>query len=112
MSRYHQRRAMALQEPEVAAGYWEMDSEIRLMQALNVVRQQMHLSTTDLAARMGRHRETVSRLLNAQDANPTLDTISDFLKALHLHAHVSLRAAEEDEAPLSIAVDVESKQPA
>ena len=51
---------------------------------------------------MGRRRETVSRLLNAQDANPTLETITELLSALGIVADITLRRAEDNEHPIHI----------
>jgi transcriptional regulator with XRE-family HTH domain len=111
MGRFENRLQRRMQNPKFAEGYWEMDSEVQLMQALDEVRRQMDLSTAELAQRMGRHRETVSRLLHAEHANPTLDTLTDMLKAMHLRADVTLRPATENESPLAITVAVTAKQP-
>ena len=104
MSRYEQRKRELLKNPEIAAGYWEMDSELRLIEALNAVREHMNLTTEELARRMGRHREAISRLLNAEHPNPTLDTFSDLLKALGMTAEIHLRPAEGDEPPIRVDV--------
>jgi AraC-like DNA-binding protein len=106
MSRYSQRRRQFLQNPEIAAGYWEMDSELRVIQALDALREQLHLTTEELAQRMGRHREAVSRLFNAEHPNPTLETFSDLLKALDVTAEIRLRRAHEGEPPIVVSVDV------
>ncbi|MFI5274908.1 MAG: XRE family transcriptional regulator [Ktedonobacterales bacterium] len=102
MSRYEQRKRELLKHPEIAAGYWEMDAELRLVAALNAVRAQMHLTTEELARRMGRQREAVSRLLNAEHPNPTLDTLTDLLTALGLTAEIHLRRAQGDEPPIRV----------
>jgi transcriptional regulator with XRE-family HTH domain len=106
MNRYHQRRERFLQNPEIAAGYWEMDSELRLIQALDAVRAQLHLTTEELAQRMGRHREAVSRLFNAEHPNPTLETFTELLKALGITAEIRLRRSQEGEPPITVDVDV------
>lgn len=104
MSRFEQRKRELLKNPEIAAGYWEMDSELQLIEALNAVREQMHLTTEELARRMGRHREAVSRLFNAEHPNPTLDTFSDLLKALGITAEIHLRPSRGDEPAMRVDV--------
>jgi len=104
MSRFHQRLRQRMQDPEFAAGYQEMDAEIQLIQAFDALRKQAHLSTEELALRMGRQRATVSRLLNADHPNPTLDTLTDLLIALGVTAEIRLRPSKEGEAPLKIAL--------
>ena len=56
---------------------------------------------------MGRKRESVSRLLNAGDANPTLDTITELLSALGITADIRLRRATENEHPIHIEMALE-----
>jgi hypothetical protein len=73
MSRFHQRRQERLRDPEFAAGYQEMESELQLVEALNMLREQAHLSTEELAARMGRQRTAVSRLFNASRPRATCE---------------------------------------
>ena len=104
MSGYEQRKREFLKNPEIAAGYWEMDSELRLIEALNAVREQKRLTIEELAQRMGRRREAVSRLLNAEHPNPTLDTFSVLLKALGVTAEIRLRSAQGDEPPIRVDV--------
>jgi ribosome-binding protein aMBF1 (putative translation factor) len=84
MNRFEQRLKRRMQNPDFAAGYRDMDAEISLMTALDQARETLHVSKEDLAARMGRRRESISRLLNAQEANPTLETITEMLAAIHV----------------------------
>src|SRR5215471_9889476 len=70
MNRYEQRKRKLLQNNEVAAGYQEMAAELELIQAIDDVRKQLHMSQEQLATRMGRKRESVSRLFSADDINP------------------------------------------
>ena len=49
------------------------------MRAIDEVRKQLDMSQEQLARRMGKKREAVSRLLSSDDVNPTLDTISQLL---------------------------------
>jgi transcriptional regulator with XRE-family HTH domain len=102
MSRFHQRLQERLHDPEFAAGYQEMESELQLVPALDLLREQAHLSTGDLAARMGRQRAAISRLFNAARPNPTLETITDLLRALGVTAEVRLRPSHEGEPPIKV----------
>ena len=79
MNRYEQRRQKLLQNKEVASGYQEMAAELELMHAIDEVRKQQHISQEQLATRMGKKREAVSRLLSADNINPTLDTLIELL---------------------------------
>jgi len=106
MDRYEQRRRKLLQNPEVAAGYREMGVELELMQALDAIRKQQHMSQEQLAARMGKKREAISRLFSADDINPTLNTLIELLSALNLTADITIRQAEEGEDPIKVAVEL------
>src|SRR6266571_9403202 len=106
MNRYEQRRRKLLQNEEVAAGYQEMAAELELMHAIDDIRKQLHMSQEQLATRMGKKREAVSRLLSADDINPTLDTLIELLSALNLTADITLRQAREGEGPIKVATDI------
>lgn len=105
MDRYEQRRRKLLLDPEVAAGYREMGVELALMQALDAIRKQQHMSQEQLAARIGTKREVISRLFTSDDINPTLNTLIELLSALNLTADITIRQAEEGEEPVKIAVE-------
>lgn len=109
MSRYRQRRAKSLQNPEVAAGYWEMDSELKLVKALDLVREREGMTKEEMARRMQRQRVAISRLFNAERSNPTLETLHAALRALDLTAEVHLRRAREGDPPMTVKVDVPKK---
>lgn len=102
MNRFEQRMKKALQNPEVAKGYKLMEAEFELMHALDTARKQQHLSQEQLAARMGRKREAISRLLIADQINPTLDTLVEMLCALNLTADITLRPSAEGENPIRV----------
>lgn len=105
MDRYEQRRRKLLLDPEVAAGYREMGVGLALMQALDAIRKQQHMSQEQLAARIGTKREVISRLFTSDDINPTLNTLIELLSALNLTADITIRQAEEGEEPVKIAVE-------
>ena len=102
MSRFHQRLRKHLENEEFAAGYREMSAELELIQAIEAARKKLHISKEELATRMNKRREAVSRLLTADDANPTLDTITELLVALGITAEITLRKAVDGEAPIKV----------
>jgi len=110
MNRYEQRRQKRLQNEELAAGYREMAAELELMRAIDEVRKQLDMSQEQLARRMGKKREAVTRLLSSDDVNPTLDTIIELLSALQLTADITLRQAREGEGPIRIATEIATPQ--
>lgn len=104
MSRFHQRLQQHLSDPEFAAGYQEMDSELQLIEAIDTLREREHISIEELAHRMGRERSAISRLFNATQPNPTLDTFVDLLKAMALTADVNLRPSREGERAINVSI--------
>ncbi len=112
MSRFDQRLRRRMQDPAFAAGYWEADAELRLIEAIDTLRKQQNLTTEEVARRMGRHREAVSRLLNTPYPNPRLDTLSGLFAALGVTAEIHLRRAREDEPPITVAIDIAEQAPA
>ncbi len=106
MNRFEQRLQKRLQNEEVAAGYREMAAELELMRALDEVRKQLNLSQEQLAKRMGKKREAVTRLLSDDEVNPTLDTLIELLSALQLTADITLRRAREGEEPITVATEL------
>ena len=110
MDRFEQRLQKRLQNEEVAAGYREMAAELELLRAIDAARKQLQMTQEQLAERMGRKREAVSRLLSADDANPTLNTIVELLSALNLTADITIRQAEKGEGPISVAMELMPSQ--
>ena len=91
-----------MKNPEIAAGYQEMRGEIELLHALDTMREHLHITKEELAQRMGRKREAISRIFNAEDANPTLDTLTEMLLALGITAEIKLRKAEQHDTPIKV----------
>jgi transcriptional regulator with XRE-family HTH domain len=110
MNRFEQRLQKRLKNPEIAAGYWEMDAELKLMHALEAVRKRQHMSQEQLAALTGKKREAISRLLSSDESNPTLSTLIELLSALNLTADITLRQAREGEGPITVALDLPPPQ--
>jgi len=73
---------------------------------IDEVRKQLNLSQAQLAKRMGKKREAVTRLLSADDINPTLDTLIELLDALQLTADITLRWTREGEGPITVATEL------
>lgn len=105
MNRDEQRRQKRLQNPEIASGYREMAAEMELMRLLDEVRKAQHLTHEELAERIGRKREAVSRLFSADDINPTIGTLIELLAALDLTADITLRHTREGEGPMKVVLE-------
>ena len=102
MSRFHQRLREDLRDPKFADAFNEMSVDIALIQVLEQARKALNVSEKELAERMGIQRSTVTRLFNASHPNPTLDTISDILRALGLQAEIKVSPASPEDAPIPI----------
>ncbi|HEY7349704.1 MAG TPA: helix-turn-helix transcriptional regulator [Ktedonobacterales bacterium] len=101
MSRFHQRLQEDMKDSEFAAGFREMDAALNLLHAIEEARRSLHITQKELATRMGRRREAVTRILTGDEANPTLETITELLSALGLKAEITLRPAEPDDTPIT-----------
>lgn len=110
MNRFEQRLRKRLKNEKIAEGYQEMAAELELMRAIDVARKHFQMTHEQLAERMGKKREAVSRLLSADDINPTLDTIIELLSALNLTADITIRQAEEGEGPINVAMKLAPSQ--
>jgi transcriptional regulator with XRE-family HTH domain len=102
MGRFHQRLRKHLENEEFAAEYREMSAKLELIQAIEAAREKLQISKEELATRMNKRREAVSRVLTADDANPTLDTITELLTALGITAEITLRKAVDGETPIKV----------
>jgi transcriptional regulator with XRE-family HTH domain len=100
MSRFQQHLREDLRDPEFAAAFSDMSVDIALLQVLEQARKALNVSEKELAERMGIPRSTVTRLFNASHPNPTLDTISDILRALGLQAEIKISLASPEDASL------------
>jgi len=110
MHRFEQRLQKRLQNEEFAVGYREMDAELELMYAIDLICKQQHISQEKLATLMGRKREAISRLLSSDDVNPTLNTFIELLSALKLTADITLRQAREGEGPIRVVMELTPPQ--
>lgn len=106
MSRFHQRLRKDLQDSEFADAFNDMSAEIALLQVLEQARKALNVSEKELAERMGIQRSAVTRLFNASHPNPTLDTISDILRALGLQAEIKVSPASPETAAVPIKAEL------
>jgi transcriptional regulator with XRE-family HTH domain len=106
MNRYEQRKQKRLMNPEIAEGYREMAAEFQLIQAIEEIRVARHIGKESLAKQMGKKRETLSRLLNDSDSNPTLHTLIELLSALRITADITLRQSQEGEEPIKVSTEL------
>jgi transcriptional regulator with XRE-family HTH domain len=106
MNRYEQRKQKRLMNPEIAEGYREMTAEIQLLQVIEQIRLTRQISKETLANQMGKRRETLSRLLNNEESNPTLHTLIELLSALKITADITLRQSQEGEEPIKVTTDL------
>ena|SRR5581483_2456157 len=105
MNRFEQRKQKRLLNPEIAERYREMTAELQLLQAIENIRVAQHISKEALAGQMGKKRETVSRLLNDNESNPTLHTLVELLSAMRITADITLRQSQEGEEPIKVTVE-------
>ena len=110
MNRFEQRLRKRLENEKIAEGSREMAAELELMRAIDTARKHLQMTQEQLAERMGKKREAVSRLLSADDVNPTLNTIIELLSALNLTADITIRQAEEGEGPINVAMELAPSQ--
>lgn len=110
MNRFEQRLKKRLENEKVAEGYREMAAKLELMRAIDVARKNLQMTHEQLAERMDKKREAISRLLSSDDINPTLDTIIELLSALNLTADITIRQADEGEGPINVAMELAPSQ--
>ena len=102
MSRFHQRLREDLEDTEFAEAFYDMSVDIALLQVLEEARKSLNVSEKELAERMGIQRSTITRLFNSEHPNPTLNTITDILRALGLQAEVKISPASPEDASIPI----------
>jgi DNA-binding XRE family transcriptional regulator len=76
-----------LAEVSTMGDYWEIQ---RTFAAFKSLREEQGLSITDMCERTGMDRAAVSRLENGQIANPTINTMNRYARALGKRVMVSL----------------------
>jgi hypothetical protein len=79
--------------------FYEMSVVIVMLQVLEQAWTALHVSEKELAKGMRVQRTNVTRLFNASHPNPTLDTISDILRAPGFQAEIKISPASPEDAP-------------
>ncbi len=102
MSRFHQRLREDLKDSEFAEAFYDMSVDVALLQVLEQARKVLNVSEKELAERMGVQRTTVTRLFNSSHPNPTMDTISNILRALGLQAEIKISPASPEDTAVPI----------
>ena len=84
-----------LADPSFKAGFERKLAKVKsiaeVLHVIESVRAQENVPKAEIARRMDRKPEAVSRLLRGQGANPTLDTLVDLVDALGLELDVRIR---------------------
>jgi DNA-binding phage protein len=84
-----------LADPKFRAGFERKLAKVRgIAEVLNVieaVRERENIPKAEVARRMERKPEAISRLLRGEGANPTLETLVDLIDAIGLELDIRIR---------------------
>jgi transcriptional regulator with XRE-family HTH domain len=84
-----------LADPEFRAGFERKLAKItaiaELLSSIEAARARKQMPKAEVARRIDRRPEVVSRLLTGRDQNPTLDTIADLAFALDLEIELRIK---------------------
>jgi DNA-binding phage protein len=84
-----------LTDPSFKAGFEKKLAKIKsiaeVLQVIEAVREQENIPKAELARRMERKPEAISRLLRGEGANPTLETLIDLIDAIGLELDIRIR---------------------
>jgi helix-turn-helix protein len=87
--------ARELEDPYFRAGFERKLARMRatdeLVRSLELARANKHLTKAEVARRINRRPEAISRLLAGKDQSPSLDTITDLAYALGLEIELRIR---------------------
>ncbi|MGH7200253.1 MAG: helix-turn-helix domain-containing protein [Planctomycetaceae bacterium] len=72
------------------------------VEALRVAREELGISLTELQRRTGINRSNLSRLENAPDPNPTIDTLNRYARAVGKEIIISLADRDEQGSPSEV----------
>lgn len=81
----------------------------RLMETLEGIRAEAGISRAEVARRMNKHAPAITRLLSAEDSNPTLKTLLGLLGSLGLHATLVIEPRERNGRRHERVLDVSAK---
>jgi DNA-binding phage protein len=84
-----------LSDPEFKAGFERKLAKVKsiaeVLHVLESVREDEKVAKAEVARRMDRKPEAVSRLLRGEGSNPTLDTLVDLVDALGLELDIRIK---------------------
>jgi transcriptional regulator with XRE-family HTH domain len=84
-----------LADPAFRAGFERRLAKVKsiaeILQVLEQVRAQENLPKAEIARRMNRKPEAISRLLRGEGSNPTLDTLVDLIDAIGLELDIRIK---------------------
>jgi transcriptional regulator with XRE-family HTH domain len=75
-----------------------------LIATFEAFRESQGTSKAEIARRADLYREAVSRLLTAENPNPTLKSIIQLLAGLDLHMEITIRPTRQDDSPYLVEV--------
>jgi DNA-binding phage protein len=84
-----------LTDPSFRAGFEKKLAKVKsiaeVLQVIELVRERENIPKAELARRMERKPEAISRLLRGEGANPTLETLIDLVDAIGLELDIRIR---------------------
>jgi DNA-binding phage protein len=84
-----------LADPSFKAGFEKKLAKVKsiaeVLQVIELARERENIPKAELARRMERKPEAISRLLRGEGANPTLDTLVDLVDAIGLELDIRIK---------------------
>lgn len=84
-----------LADPSFRAGFEKKLAKVKsiaeVLRVIELVRERKNIPKAELARRMERKPEAISRLLRGEGSNPTLDTLIDLVDAIGLELDIRIR---------------------
>jgi transcriptional regulator with XRE-family HTH domain len=84
-----------LADPSFKASFEKKLAKVKsiaeVLRVIELVRERENIPKAELARRMERKPEAISRLLRGEGANPTLDTLVDLVDAIGLELDIRIR---------------------
>ena len=84
-----------LVDPSFRAGFERKLAKVKsiaeVLQVIELIRERDNIPKAELARRMERKPEAISRLLRGEGANPTFDTLIDLVDAIGLELDIRIR---------------------
>jgi DNA-binding phage protein len=103
-----------LADPSFKASFEKKLAKVKsiaeVLQVIELARERENIPKAELARRMQRKPEAISRLLRGEGANPTLDTLIDLVDAIGLELDIRIKRQPAkrngDYSPLKVKVTV------